>query len=30
MSIGDWLLAANRLLVRIDVELDEEQKVARQ
>jgi hypothetical protein len=30
MSIGDRLLAANWLLIRIDIELDEEQKVARQ
>lgn len=29
MSIGDWLLAANRLLVCINVEFDEEQEVAR-
>ena len=30
MSIGDWLLAANRLLVCINVEFDEEQEIARQ
>jgi hypothetical protein len=30
MSVRNWLLSASWLLVRIDIELDKEQKIARE